>query len=157
MPQVDRFSVSLDTELLAAFDHHIAGKGYANRSEAVRDMIRDLLLAMGRCTFTHVLASRVPARFLTGAARIEALDHSRRWSSKRAGCEIRDRGRHSVEPTLDSGAGGTTMPAAPEFGRHDRHVYIGCPGLKRLLAAEAGSDLSITSVPVPCCWQQSVS
>ena len=45
MPQVDRFSVSLDTELLAAFDHHIAGKGYVNRSEAVRDMIRDMLLA----------------------------------------------------------------------------------------------------------------
>ena len=44
MPQVDRFSVSLDTELLAAFDHHIAGKGYVNRSEAVRDMIRDMLL-----------------------------------------------------------------------------------------------------------------
>lgn len=44
MPQVDRFSVSLDTELLAAFDHHIAGKGYANRSEAVRDLIRDMLL-----------------------------------------------------------------------------------------------------------------
>ncbi len=44
MPQVDRFSVSMDTELLAAFDHHIARKGYVNRSEAVRDMIRDMLL-----------------------------------------------------------------------------------------------------------------
>lgn len=45
MPQIDRFSVSLDTELLSAFDHHIAGKGYANRSEAVRDLIRDMLLS----------------------------------------------------------------------------------------------------------------
>ena len=45
MPQVDRFSVSLDTELLAAFDVHIAAKGYENRSEAIRDMIRDLLVA----------------------------------------------------------------------------------------------------------------
>ena len=44
MPQVDRFSVSLDTELLAAFDLHIAAKGYENRSEAIRDMIRDLLV-----------------------------------------------------------------------------------------------------------------
>lgn len=44
MPQVDRFSVSLDTELLAAFDRHIADRGYENRSEAVRDMIRDLLV-----------------------------------------------------------------------------------------------------------------
>ncbi len=45
MPQVDRFSVSLDTELLAAFDRHIAARGYENRSEAVRDMIRDLLVS----------------------------------------------------------------------------------------------------------------
>lgn len=45
MAQVDRFSVSLDTELLAAFDRHIAQKGYENRSEAVRDLIRDLLVA----------------------------------------------------------------------------------------------------------------
>ena len=42
---VDRFTVSLDTELLAAFDHHIAAKGYENRSEAIRDLIRDLLTA----------------------------------------------------------------------------------------------------------------
>ncbi len=45
MPTVDRFTVSLDTELLAAFDQFIAGRGYDNRSEAVRDMIRDLLVA----------------------------------------------------------------------------------------------------------------
>jgi len=45
MPTVDRFTVSLDTELLAAFDRFIAGRGYENRSEAVRDMIRDLLVA----------------------------------------------------------------------------------------------------------------
>ncbi len=43
MSLTDRFSVSLDTELLAAFDQHIAGKGYETRSEAVRDMIRHLL------------------------------------------------------------------------------------------------------------------
>ena len=44
MAQIDRFSVSLDTELLAAFDRHIAERRYENRSEAVRDMIRDQLL-----------------------------------------------------------------------------------------------------------------
>jgi CopG family nickel-responsive transcriptional regulator len=43
MSPVDRFTVSLDTELLAAFDHHIAAKGYENRSEAIRDLIRDVL------------------------------------------------------------------------------------------------------------------
>ena len=46
MPQVvDRFTVSLDTELLAAFDHHIAALGYENRSEAIRDLIRDELVS----------------------------------------------------------------------------------------------------------------
>ena len=46
MPQVvDRFTVSLDTELLAAFDRHISARGYETRSEAVRDLIRDTLLA----------------------------------------------------------------------------------------------------------------
>ena len=44
MAQIDRFSVSLDAELLAAFDRHIAAKGYDNRSEAIRDLIRDLLI-----------------------------------------------------------------------------------------------------------------
>ena len=45
MPQVDRFTVSLDPELLAAFDRHIAEKGYENRSEAIRDLIRDMLIS----------------------------------------------------------------------------------------------------------------
>ena len=43
MAQIDRFSVSLDVELLAAFDLHLASHGYKNRSEAVRDLIRDRL------------------------------------------------------------------------------------------------------------------
>lgn len=44
MSYLDRFSVSLDTELLAAFDRHIANRGYENRSEAIRDLIRDMLV-----------------------------------------------------------------------------------------------------------------
>jgi CopG family nickel-responsive transcriptional regulator len=44
MSRVDRFTVSLDTELLAAFDRHIAAHGYENRSEAIRDLIRALLV-----------------------------------------------------------------------------------------------------------------
>lgn len=45
MTTLDRFTVSLDTELLAAFDVHIAARGYVNRSEAIRDLIRDALTA----------------------------------------------------------------------------------------------------------------
>jgi len=38
-----RFGVSIEEKLLKKFDSVIAGKGYVNRSEAVRDLIRDLL------------------------------------------------------------------------------------------------------------------
>ena len=35
-----RFSISLEEELLARFDAYIETKGYSNRSEAIRDLIR---------------------------------------------------------------------------------------------------------------------
>jgi CopG family nickel-responsive transcriptional regulator len=42
--KVERFSVSLEGELLKAFDRHLAQMGYASRSEGVRDLIRDKLV-----------------------------------------------------------------------------------------------------------------
>lgn len=45
MPLVDRFTISLDTELLAAFDGYMSSRGYGNRSEAVRDLIREVLVS----------------------------------------------------------------------------------------------------------------
>lgn len=44
MSGVTRFGVSLDENLLARFDRVIARKGYTNRSEAIRDLIRDSLV-----------------------------------------------------------------------------------------------------------------
>jgi CopG family nickel-responsive transcriptional regulator len=41
---VTRFGVSLDEHLLAQFDKVIARKGYTNRSEAIRDLIRESLV-----------------------------------------------------------------------------------------------------------------
>jgi CopG family nickel-responsive transcriptional regulator len=41
---VFRFGISLDKALLERFDHLIGKKGYANRSEAIRDLIRDSLV-----------------------------------------------------------------------------------------------------------------
>ena len=43
-PKVTRFGVSMDPELLDKFDKLIGQKGYANRSEAVRDLVRDHLV-----------------------------------------------------------------------------------------------------------------
>ncbi len=44
MPGVTRFGVSLERDLLNRFDRHIGRKGYPNRSEAIRDLIRDSLV-----------------------------------------------------------------------------------------------------------------
>jgi CopG family nickel-responsive transcriptional regulator len=43
MSQIERVGVSLEKELLGAFDKLIAGKGYQSRSEAIRDLIRQQL------------------------------------------------------------------------------------------------------------------
>jgi CopG family nickel-responsive transcriptional regulator len=45
MGQLARFGVSLDSRLLKKYDDLIQEKGYTNRSEALRDLIRDQLVA----------------------------------------------------------------------------------------------------------------
>jgi CopG family nickel-responsive transcriptional regulator len=45
MSEVVRFGVSIPKDLLRRFDHLIAQKGYANRSESLRDLIRNHLVA----------------------------------------------------------------------------------------------------------------
>ena len=40
---MQRFTISLDDELAAGFDRLIAARGYVNRSEAVRDLLRERL------------------------------------------------------------------------------------------------------------------
>lgn len=44
MADLTRISISLESALLAAFDRRNDGKGYATRSEAIRDLIRDRLI-----------------------------------------------------------------------------------------------------------------
>ncbi len=44
MSQVIRFGISLEPELLRRFDRLISDKGYSNRSEAIRDLIREALV-----------------------------------------------------------------------------------------------------------------
>ena len=46
MSELTRTGLSLDQDLLAKFDRAIAGKGYKNRSEAVRDLIREYLVSV---------------------------------------------------------------------------------------------------------------
>jgi CopG family nickel-responsive transcriptional regulator len=42
---LERVTISLEEALLADFDRYIARKGYQNRSEAIRDLVRDRLEA----------------------------------------------------------------------------------------------------------------
>jgi len=44
MGKLSRFGVSIDSDLLDRFDSFIKDKGYENRSEALRDLIRDRLV-----------------------------------------------------------------------------------------------------------------
>jgi CopG family transcriptional regulator, nickel-responsive regulator len=44
MAQLVRFGVSLEKELLGKFDQRIRSKNYTNRSEAIRDLIREDLV-----------------------------------------------------------------------------------------------------------------
>lgn len=44
MGDISRFGVSVEDDLLASFDQLISGQGYANRSEALRDLMRDALV-----------------------------------------------------------------------------------------------------------------
>ncbi|SLM47841.1 putative nickel-responsive regulator [Nitrospira japonica] len=45
MKKLVRFGVSLDHHLLDGFDRHIERRKYTNRSEALRDLIRDQLVS----------------------------------------------------------------------------------------------------------------
>ncbi len=45
MSKLKRFGVSLSTDLLDKFDELIENKGYKNRSEAIRDLIREDLIS----------------------------------------------------------------------------------------------------------------
>jgi CopG family nickel-responsive transcriptional regulator len=44
MSGITRFGVSIDNQLIKKFDALIGRKGYATRSEAIRDMIREMLV-----------------------------------------------------------------------------------------------------------------
>jgi CopG family transcriptional regulator, nickel-responsive regulator len=44
MGELSRIGVAIDSDLLDEFDRHIASRGYTNRSEAFRDLIRQELV-----------------------------------------------------------------------------------------------------------------
>jgi len=75
MDEIIRFGVSLTDNLLKKFDRLIERKGYTNRSEAIRDLIRDSLVqeewnagseeTLGTITLVYNHHTRVLADVLT--------------------------------------------------------------------------------------------
>ena len=59
MGQLARLGVSLDSDLLERFDRLIGERGYTNRSEAFRDLIRDELVESEWHAGTHETAAVV--------------------------------------------------------------------------------------------------
>lgn len=45
MSELSRIGVAIDSDLLHRFDHFIEARGYQNRSEAFRDLVRDRLVS----------------------------------------------------------------------------------------------------------------
>ena len=46
MSELVRFGVSMEKKLLGDFDRRICSRGYGNRSEAIRDLVRDRLVEL---------------------------------------------------------------------------------------------------------------
>lgn len=54
-----RFGVSMDEKLLVQFDKLIDEKGYPNRSEAIRDLVRDAMLQQKWAEDTEIVAGAI--------------------------------------------------------------------------------------------------
>jgi len=86
---LERFSVTIERELLEAFDRSIAEKGYATRSAAVSDLVREALIRR------EVANPEAPA----AGAVVMVYDHrQRRLSGELTGRQHRT--RHDVIASL---------------------------------------------------------
>jgi CopG family transcriptional regulator, nickel-responsive regulator len=72
MKKLVRFGVSMENDLLHEFDHLITRKGYTNRSEAVRDIVREKLVEEN---------TQNPTGFVYGAL-VFLYDHHKRELEK---------------------------------------------------------------------------
>ncbi len=73
MSELSRIGVAIDSDLLEKFDQLIASRGYTNRSEAFRDMIRDELVTT---------TSEDPASEVVGSVTLVYDHHVRMLSDK---------------------------------------------------------------------------
>jgi CopG family transcriptional regulator, nickel-responsive regulator len=89
MGELSRIGVAIDSDLLEKFDQHIARRGYTNRSEAFRDLIRDELVDV---------ASESPETNVIGSVTL-VYDHHVRMLSDRL-TDLQHDSYHNVVSTL---------------------------------------------------------
>jgi len=89
MSELSRIGVAIDTGLLEKFDRLIAGRGYTNRSEAFRDMIREELVEQ---------SWESPESHVVGTVTLVYDHHARLLGDKLTG--IQHEYHHSVLSTL---------------------------------------------------------
>ena len=89
MSELSRIGVAIDTGLLERFDNLIAGRGYTNRSEAFRDMIREELVEQ---------SWESPESHVVGTVTLVYDHHARLLGEKLTG--IQHEYHHSVLSTL---------------------------------------------------------
>ena len=87
---LSRFGVSIEEDLLADFDRLIERKGYANRSEAIRALIRNLLL--------DTRVEEDPEAEVIGTLTLVYDHHARDLASRLT--ELQHRFHHAVVSTL---------------------------------------------------------
>jgi CopG family transcriptional regulator, nickel-responsive regulator len=89
MGQLSRVGVAIDSDLLDKFDKHIADRGYATRSEAFRDLIREKLVEQ---------AWTAPNREVVGTVTLVYDHHVRLLNEKLT--DIQHDAFHSVLSTM---------------------------------------------------------
>jgi CopG family nickel-responsive transcriptional regulator len=89
MSELSRIGVAIDSDLLEKFDRLIAQRGYTNRSEAFRDLIRDELVAK---------AWESPESLVVGTVTLVYDHHVRLLSEKLT--DIQHDYHHSILSTL---------------------------------------------------------
>lgn len=89
MTDLSRIGVAIDSDLLKRFDQLIARRGYTNRSEAFRDLIRDQLIET---------AAELPDSVVVGTVTL-VYDHRVRMLSERL-TEMQHQAFHNVLSTL---------------------------------------------------------
>jgi CopG family transcriptional regulator, nickel-responsive regulator len=73
MAELSRIGVAIDADLLDRFDQHITERGYTNRSEAFRDLVRDRLIQE---------ASQAPEQPVVGTVTLVYDHHVRMLNDK---------------------------------------------------------------------------